>query len=65
MQILRLIALAFLAGSIGAGAVWYGWGLVENAKSLVQNRSAHGATEAEEVEDDGDATPAEAEKALT
>ena len=65
MQIIRVIALALLAGCIGAGAVWYGWGFIENASSLLRNRSAGRAIESEEQEGDGDAAPGEAGEALT
>lgn len=40
MQLVRMLALSLFAGCIGAGAVWYGWGLAENAMSLLRTRRA-------------------------
>lgn len=65
MQLLRMIGLAILTGSIGAGAVWFGWGLIENAYSLFRNRTPGLKNESEEEEIDGDGAPAEAGKAVS
>ncbi len=40
MQLLRILGIALLAGCIGAGLVWYGWGLAENAASMLRTRRA-------------------------
>lgn len=56
MQLLRIFALSLFAGCIGAGTVWYGWGLAENAASLLRTRRAASGTPAPE-EDTGTETP--------
>lgn len=48
MQLLRIFALSLFAGCIGAGTVWYGWGLAENAMSVFSARRAASATPANE-----------------
>ncbi len=49
MQLLRIFALSLFAGCICAGTVWYGWGLAENAMSLLRaRRAAPGAPAPEE-----------------
>ena len=40
MQLLRILCISLLAGCIGAGLVWFGWGLAENAASVLRARRA-------------------------
>lgn len=40
MQLLRILGISLLAGCIGAGLVWYAWGLAENAASVLRTRRA-------------------------
>lgn len=50
MQLLRIIALSLFAGCIGAGTVWYGWSLAENALSVLSARRAPSSAPAIEEE---------------
>ena len=60
MQLLRIFALSLFAGCIGAGTVWYGWGLAENAMSVLRARRAASGTPAfEEVSNVEAAEPEE------
>ena len=60
MQLLRIFALSLFAGCIGAGTVWYGWGLAENAMSVLRARRAASGTPAlEEVSNLETAEPEE------
>ncbi len=65
MQFLRIAALCLLAGGIGAGAVWYGWGLVENARSVLENRRVPRAVRTEEQEAGNDISQGEPEEVLS
>lgn len=57
MHFFQIIGLTFMAGCIGAGLVWYGWGLAENVGTVVRiRRAARAAAHAEsETQEEGDA----------
>ncbi len=63
MQLLRIFALSLFAGCIGAGAVWYGWGLAENAVSVLRARRAASGTPT--LEEDTDIEEPEPEEAAS
>ena len=63
MQLLRILGISLLAGCIGAGLVWYGWGLAENAASVLRARRA--LTGAQTPDDDADIDDAETEVAAS
>lgn len=63
MQLLRIFALSLFAGCIGAGTVWYGWGLAENAMSVLSARRAASGTPA--LEEDTEAETPQTEKAAS
>ncbi len=67
MQLLRLLGISLLAGCIGAGLVWYGWGLAENAASVLRTRRALAAarTPDKEEREDLDADDAEPKAATS
>lgn len=63
MQLVRILALSLFAGCIGAGTVWYGWGLAENAMSVFKARRALAAMPAQEA--DADVETSETEEAAS
>ncbi len=60
MQLLRILGISFLAGCIGAGLVWYGWGLAENAASVLRARRASTAAQTPDEDVEMDDTKTEA-----
>ncbi len=52
MQLLRIFALSLFAGCIGAGSVWYGWSLAENAVGVLRARRAAAGTATPEEDTD-------------
>jgi len=36
MRFLEMLAIALMAGCIGAGFVWFGWGIAENVGTLLR-----------------------------
>ncbi len=63
MQLLRIFALSLFAGCIGAGTVWYGWGLAENTMSALKARRA--ASTASALEEDSNIETPEPEEAAS
>ena len=59
MQLVRMLALSLFAGCIGAGTVWYAWGLAENAMSVLKARRALSAMPAPEADADSEASEPE------
>ena len=59
MQLLRVLGISLLAGCIGAGLMWYGWGLAENAASVLKARRARKAPQTPDVDVETDDTKTE------
>lgn len=47
MDFAKIIGLSVLVGFVGAGFVWYGWGLAQNARAMLTERAGRKREEAQ------------------
>ncbi len=42
MRLIGMILISLMVGFVGAGLVWFGWGLAENLSAMFRSRKAAG-----------------------